>query len=519
LPQLKEPFRSMMRSIWQLIRRKRLVNTKTSKARRVRPCARSFLGSIQELLTPAIWKQAEAARSGSRCPRSSRWSTQPLVLCLLFMTWCGGDSQAERFETAKAMTAVCLVKRRRPGKTVQGFHKALKRLPTAVLRGIAAGVRRRLLETLDLCCDGFIAFGCDGSSLICPRTEELEKRLDASVKGEAGTPQVWVTALVHLRTGLLWAWRLGKGHNRERSHLRAMLPMLSALSSLPTRALLVADAGFNGYELSQALTEAGISYVIRMSGKDRLYTMSETPLTRESKSKSKSKSKTSTFVSGEVLLWPTAARQAKLPPQRVRLWCIRSRKKKQDVWLLTNVLDAKRLTREMVGRYYRQRWENEGLFRTYKQTLKKVKLTSRTVRLAHREAEGSLLATQVLLAMGAFALVGGRGTKSTKSTVREGNGSRESSETHSSPRKLLLTIRKLTVDAKSFRDDAFGRSLGKALQEQRPRRTSLKEKRVWPSRAPHTKPKPPKCLKLTDDDKALANQYLAAASYTTKNRH
>jgi hypothetical protein len=431
------------------------------------------------------------------------------------MTWCGGDSQAERFETAKAMTAVFLVKRRRPGKTVHGFHKALKRLPTAVLRTIAAGIRRRLLETLDLCCDGFIAFGCDGSSLICPRTEELEKRLDPSVKGEAGAPQVWVTALVHLRTGLLWAWRLGKGHNRERSHLRAMLPMLPMLSalssnsSLPARALLVADAGFNGYELSQTLTAAGISYVIRMSGKDQLYTMSQTPLTREL-SKSKSNSKSKSFVSGEVLLWPTEARRAKLPPQRVRLWCIRSRKKKQDVWLLTNVLDAKRLTREMVGRYYRQRWENEGLFRTYKQTLKKVKLTSRTVRLAHREAEGSLLATQVLLAIGAFALVGS-GTRSGKGTAHEQQGSAESTGTRISPRKLLLVIRRLPIDAKSFRDVAFGRTLLKALQEERPRRTSPKEKRVWPARAPYTKPKPPKCLALTGKDKALAIEYLAAA--------
>jgi hypothetical protein len=28
-----------------------------------------------------------------------------------------------------------------------------------------------------------------------------------------------VTALVHLRTGLLWGWRLGKGTASERGHL------------------------------------------------------------------------------------------------------------------------------------------------------------------------------------------------------------------------------------------------------------------------------------------------------------
>jgi hypothetical protein len=39
-----------------------------------------------------------------------------------------------------------------------------------------------------------------------------------------------------LRTGLLWGGRLGKGHNRERSHLLALL------LTLPVQALVVADA-------------------------------------------------------------------------------------------------------------------------------------------------------------------------------------------------------------------------------------------------------------------------------------
>jgi hypothetical protein len=49
----------------------------------------------------------------------------------------------------------------------------------------------------------------------------------------------------------------------------------------------------------------------------------------------------------------------------------------------------------MASQFYPWRWENEGPFRTYKQTLKKLKLVSRTVRLVHRELEGSLLAVQL----------------------------------------------------------------------------------------------------------------------------
>jgi len=72
---------------------------------------------------------------------------------------------------------------------------------------------------------------------------------------------------------------------------------------------------------------------------------------------------------------------------------LRLRGKKNDIGLLTNVLDAERLPLALASQFYRWRWESEGLFRTCKRTLAKVKLRSRTVRLVPREAEGSLLAT------------------------------------------------------------------------------------------------------------------------------
>ena len=297
--------------------------------------ASSFLESLRQFLTPAIWKQAEQARHAKR--RSSRWSTQPLVLTLLVMTWCCGDSQGERFETAKGFTAVCLTRRRRPGKHVQGFQQALARLPLAVLRAVAGGVRQRLLQVFDLYTDAFFVVGCDGSSMETPRAEELERWLDPPLK-EQGVLQVWVTALVHLRTGLLWAWHLGKGYNRERSHLRALL------ATLPAAALVVADAGYNGYELAQAITTAGVCFLIRMSGKDTLYTERQVRLKR--------------FKEGEVLLWPQDVRRQGRPPLRVRLIRVCARERR-DVWLLTNVLDQQRLLATQAARYYRWRWENE----------------------------------------------------------------------------------------------------------------------------------------------------------------
>lgn len=442
---------------------------KKAKKAKTQPDAKSFLGSLRELLTPAIWKQAEQARQAKRA--SSRWKVQPLVLTLLTMTWCCGDSQAERFETARGFATVCLAKRARPGKSVQGFQEALAKLPTRVLRVIAAGVRRRLLALLNLKCDGFVVFGCDGSSMETPRVEELEQRLDPPLKKQARS-QVWVTALVHLRTGLLWSWRLGKGYSRERDHLKMLL------ATLPAFALIVADAGFNGYDLAQAITQTGASFLIRMSGKDRLYTEQAIAIEK--------------FGEGEVLLWTQAAQKAQLRPVRVRLIRIRA-KDKRDVWLLTDVLDKQRLTAEMASRYYRWRWENEGLFRTFKRTLAKVRLQSRTVRLVHREAEGALLATQLLLAQGARSL---------------GSGSNKKQPQRCSPRKVLLVIRDVILGKIGIRKkEAYRKRLAKAIREDR-RRTSSKVKREWPLRAQHKPQKPPRFLTMTPAQKALAQQLL-----------
>src|SRR5205085_8718487 len=126
-----------------------------------------------------------------------------------------------------------------------------------------------------------------------------------------------------------------------------------------------------------------------------------------------------------VLLWPQEARRRGLPPLRVRLIRVRAAERR-DVWLLTNVLDKQRLSAGQAGRYYRWRWENEGLFRTFKRTLAKVKLTSRTIRLIHREAEGALLALQLLLAQGLRAMP----TSTNRCTPQR-----------CSPRKVLLAVR------------------------------------------------------------------------------
>jgi hypothetical protein len=424
----------------------------------------------REFLTPALYKQAHQAstagrRSGVRS--AARWDGQPLVLTLILLTWCTGDSQAERFQTARADCLVCLGQRRRPGKTVAGFHKTLARLPLRVLRAVAAGVRRRWQVLLDLRTEGFIVLGCDGSLLECPRSAEWEARLGDRGK-EQSAPAVWVTALVPLRSGVLGAWPLGQSTASERQHLRCLL------KTLPAGALIVADAGFSGYELAQAILDAGVSFLIRATAKDTFYLDAPTDQAR--------------WTEGVVYAWPQTARQARQRPLPLRLIRVRSRRRQHDVWLVTNLLDPAQLPAEVAGRYYGWRWENEGLFRTYKRTLPKVKLTARSLRLVHREAEGALLATPLLLAQGARAL------------ARRQNHPKPR---RCSPRQVLCVLgQELQTAAGRQRRRAYSRRLAQARRERR-RRRSAKEKRVWPRRVPHKAPKPPHWLSLRDEQKAL----------------
>jgi hypothetical protein len=209
-----------------------------------------------------------------------------------------------------------------------------------------------------------------------------------------------------------------------------------------------------------------------MSSNATFYTTSDVPIGR--------------FREGIVYYWPKTQQARGKPPIRGRLIRIHSRRRKVDVWLFTNVEDPQRLSAETAAQFYRWRWESEGLFRTYKRTLKKVKLMSRTVRLVHREAEASMIATMLLLCQGALAM-----PMATTDHDRP---------RMCSPRRVLLEIRRDIGGGRPTKRP-FGARIAEAQRERRSRVTP-KEKRTWPRRKPHKPPRPPILLKLTREQKA-----------------
>src|SRR3954449_12901293 len=185
----------------------------------------SLLGHIRQFLTPQVCKQARHAVPRHRA--HPRWDLQPLLFIALAMTWAAGDSQAEKFQTARGFYVASYQARKRPGKTVQGFQKALSRVPLRQFQALAAGVRDQIRLRCAECFRfyGFEPMGCDGSRIECPRSAELEARLRPAGKEDAA-PTLWVTAFVHLATVVLWSWQVGPGTADERQHLLRLLATL-----------------------------------------------------------------------------------------------------------------------------------------------------------------------------------------------------------------------------------------------------------------------------------------------------
>jgi hypothetical protein len=149
---------------------------------------------------------------------------------------------------------------------------------------------------------------------------------------------------------------------------------------------------------------------------------------------------------------------------------------------------------ETAGTCYRWRWENEGFFRTYKRTLKKATLMGRTMAQVHREAQASMIATQLLLCQGTMAM---------RAVAKNGL------PVMCSPRRVLLEARH-DISARKEPTSPFAERIAGAEREQRIR-TSAKEKREWLHRKPHTAPHPPVLLKLTDEQKLIIHNQLQAA--------
>jgi Transposase DDE domain len=308
-----------------------------------------------------------------------RWAPQRLAWVALLMAWSAEQTLGERFGAALALLAALFPRwRRRGGYT--GFAAALRRWSAALRPAVAARLRREMPAAAGRhwLRGGRCAFACDGSRFECPRTAANEKAFGRAGRKGSG-PQLYLTALWHMGLGVPWDFRVGPGTASERRHLEDML------ADLPAGALVVADAGFSGYDLYRRLLGARRSFLLRVGSNVHL-------LQRLGYAQREGRD--------TVYLWPQARRGG--PPVVLRLIVLR--RGKEQVHLVTDVLDEAELPAAEAALLYELRWGAEVFFRSAKQTLQRRRMLSRSPAAAREELAWAVLGVWLLGLMTAAAV-------------------------------------------------------------------------------------------------------------------
>ena len=301
----------------------------------------------------------------------TQWTPQRLTWVASMMAWDEGQTLDARWEHAREV-AGGLHTHWALGTSYSGFAAALVRESPRIVAGIKAKFRQAMLamgSRHQTRCR-WRAFAVDGSRVEAPLTQANEDGLGRAGREKSG-PQVFLTTLWHMGLGLPWDFRVGPGTDSERRHLEQML------DDLPRDSLVVADAGFVGYELCQRVLNAGQSFLLRVGGNIRLLT----DLGWEHEERD-----------GLIYLWPLLHRDS--PPLVLRLIVLQ--RDQQKVYLLTNVFDPKQLSDEEAGVLYEMRWGIEVFYRSYKQTLSRRRLLSRTPATCLAECSWTMLGLWLL---------------------------------------------------------------------------------------------------------------------------
>jgi hypothetical protein len=163
------------------------------------------------------------------------------------------------------------------------------------------------------------------------------------------------------------------------------------IGDLPQNTLLLADAGFTGYDMMRQLLKAGHDFIIRIGSNVNL--LRELGFAKCQQD-------------GTVYLWPDRHRESE--PLVLRLVTVIDGSKR--IYLLTSVLDSDLLSDREIAELYRRRWGIEVMYRSLKQTMEKDKLRSRIPRHAQMELDWLmigfwLLGLMTLEAAGAFQTI------------------------------------------------------------------------------------------------------------------
>ena len=419
---------------------------------------RDWPAFLNRLVPQGVWQSFSRDRISSDDPRV-RWSRKFIVLAYVAMGWGTPRTLAGRFDEARQWVADLYPSRRRPGDTYVGLTKAAARHDVALFQSFWSRLRGSFPDRLKAAWReyGWILFAADGSRVDAPRTRSNEKGLGRSARDKSH-PQWWMTWLVHLPTLLLWDWRQGPGNSSEREHMRQMR------AALPKNAMIIADAGFGGFDFLNELNQSGVSFLIRCAGNTTLKTdLATTRIERRGDVR-------------YVYWWPENRRRRQ--PLKLRLIILKRGGRR--AYLVTNVFDTDRLSRSMAGEFYELRWGIEVNYRDFKCTMDRSKVLARTPDRGALELAGDIVAMG-LLRFHAAILQLARGAKV-------------------SVARVLNLLRKAMEHLRyAVSTDWLPPAIKKAITDDYRRKRS-KASRDWPRKKRSRPPTPPKFRRLGKRD-------------------
>ncbi len=398
------------------------------------------------------------------------WTPMRLCWMALVMVWSAEQTLQARFEATREVLHEVHAKWRL-GKSYTGWYEAQLKW----IEPLRPALAKRLQQQMQLMAgrrwlrEGWCAFAVDGSRVECPRTKANQDELKCAGRDKTG-PQLFVTTLLHMGTGLPWDFRIGPGTDSERRHLEDMLP------SLPRNALVVADAGFTGYDLFRRLLAAGQNFLIRVGA--NVHLLKELGYYEQEGADT-------------VYLWPQ--KNSHEPPVILRL--IERRDGNKKMWLVTNVLDKKALTNKSAGVLYDMRWGVEVFYRSLKQTLQKRKMLSHSPEAAKCELTWTMFGLWLLGLMSVSQLL-----------------ERGLDPLRWSPAGARDRIRKsMRLILRGRLDRALLSDMGLALKDDYHRRGS-KKARDWPHKKKEQPPGEPKIQSSTMKQRQLIKRLIAQKS-------
>lgn len=348
----------------------------------------------ETLRTAVAWAVNQQIFAKLKVHGNTGWQIADLILLAVVWVWSNDTTLTGAFGEAQRWSLDVLG--RAAVGTYQGFIKALVTWTSSWLPLLWDHLHGLMEESggEHWRIGRWVPVAVDGSRVSVPRTKENEKAFCAPNFGNSRKarsrrkkkgkgqrfrqkakdpqpvkPQIWVTLLWHMGLQMPWSWKTGPSYAVERDHFREMLHE----QKFPKDTLFCCDAGFTGYELWKAITDAGHAFLIRVGANVTL--LRKLGHVRER--------------AGMVYCWPDAAARQGQPPLVLRH--LQLRVGRCVMHLVTNVLDDKALHNAEAARLYQLRWGIELQFRTVKQTFGRRKLRSRTPARAYVELDWSLV--------------------------------------------------------------------------------------------------------------------------------